>query len=137
VAAAVEAYGRKLLERHEQASASHSFLAAEAYEYEREFSREHPGRNLSDPRFTPWEVSRLELHAAKETDPVFKAKYEALYDRALETPSENRSRRILIEKDADQLLDPVSLDEHPAREAGIQFTPGYATDHQREMSFER
>ncbi len=137
VAAAVEAYGQRLLEQHEKALASHYFLTAEAREREQEFSRENSGRSLPNPRFTSWEVSKLELHAAKETDPALKAKYEALYDRALETPSENRSRRILIEKAADQLLNSVSLDEHPARELGIQFTLGYAPDHQREMSFER
>jgi len=137
VAAAVEAYGRKLLEQHEKVSAIHSYLTAEAREYEQEFSRESPGRSLPNTRFTPWEVSRLELHAAKETDPLLKAKYETLYERALETPSENRSRRILIEKDADRLLDPVSLDEHPARDPGIQFPPDYLPGHQREMSFER
>ncbi len=137
VATSVEAYSQRLLEQHEKASASYSFLAAEARDYEQEFSREHPGRSLPNPRFTSWDVSKLELHAAKEPDLELKAKYEALYDRALETPSENRSRRILIEKDADQLLNSVSLDEQLTRELGIQFTPGYAPDHQREMSFER
>jgi hypothetical protein len=125
VAAAVEAYGRKLLEQHEQALAGHAFLTAAACEYAQEFSRAHPGRNLPDPRFTPWEVSRLELHAARETDSGLKAKYETLYERALATPSESRSRRIVIEQDADRLLDPVSLGEHPAREPGIQWPSGY------------
>src|SRR5262249_29499548 len=101
-----------------------------------EFSREHPGGPSPDPRFTAWEISRLELHAAKGTDPVLKAKYEKLYCDALENDHEDSPRRILIEKDADGLLDPVSADGRPAQSTAPQDHAHY-TDHQKEMSFER
>jgi hypothetical protein len=138
IAAAVEAHGQRLLDQHEKASASYAFLIEEARAHEEDFSRAYPGRPLPTPRFTHWEISKLELHAARETDPSLKAKYEALYGQALENPPEDHSRRILIEKDADGLLDPVSRENQSARNVA-QFSSDHShfPDHSRELSFER
>jgi hypothetical protein len=141
VLAAVEAYGQKLAMERQKASEVHAFLVNEARNREEEFARANPVRPLPDPRFTDWEISRLELHAAKEADPSFKAKYEELYLKSLEQEHEGRSRRIVIEKDADRLLDPVSADHDPARETAPRLIPAPVhvsyPDHQHEMTFER
>jgi hypothetical protein len=141
VAAAVEANGQKLAAERQKASEAHAFLVNEARNREEELARANPGRPLPDPRFTDWEISRLELHAAKEADPSFKAKYEELYLKALEQERDGRSRRIVIEKDADRLLDPVSADHDPARETTPRLTPAPIhvsyPDYQHEMTFER
>lgn len=136
IAAAVEAYGARLVEEHKKASELHDFLASKARTYGEEFSREHPGKPAPDPHFTAWEISKLELHAAKETDPALKAKYEKLYCDALENKHEESKRRILIEKDADDVLDPVSADDRPAQSPVSQDHAHYP-DHQHEVSFER
>lgn len=141
VVAAVEAYGQKLAAERQKASEVHAFLVNEMRNREEEFARTNPGRPLPDPRFTDWEISRLELQAAKEADPSFKAKYEELYLKALEQERDGRSRRIVIEKDADRLLDPVSADRDPARETAPRLIPAPVhvsyPDHQHEMTFER
>jgi hypothetical protein len=136
IAAAVEAYGARLVEEHKKASEIHDFLVDEARAYREELSREHPGRPAPDPRFTAWEISKLELHAAQETDQVLKEKYEKLYYDALENEHEDRSRRILIEKDADGLLDPVSANDRPAGNTELQ-DHAHRPDHRPEMIFER
>jgi len=100
------------------------------------FARDNPGRPASEPRFTLWEISKLELHAAKETDPALKAKYEKHYCDALENEREDRSRRILIEKDADELLDPVGAVAGQPRNTALQDLTHHHS-HQHEMSFER
>jgi hypothetical protein len=135
IAAAVEAHGARLIEEHKKASEIHDFLAVEARVHMENFAQGRPGAPGPEPRFTPWEISKLELHAAKETDPVLKAKYEKLYCDALENEHEDRSRRILIEKDADELLDPVSAGAGPPRNTLLQDQAHYPTSH--EMSFER
>ncbi|MCI0389231.1 MAG: relaxase MobL [Acidobacteria bacterium] len=141
VAAVVEAHGQKLAAERQKASEVHAFLVNEARNREEEFALTNPGRPLPDPRFTDWEISKLELHAAKEADPILKAKYEQLYLEALEREHEGHSRRIVIEKDADRLLDPVGADHQPAREGAPQLIPARAhvsyPDHQQEMTFER
>jgi MobL relaxases len=139
VAAAVNAYGERLIEQQEKASASYTILIDEARAYEEEFSRLHPEGSLPHPRFTPWEISKLELHAAKEPDPSLRARYEMLYFEALKNERDDVSRRIVIEKDADQLLDPISLGEHPVRsdEARLIYHFVNRTDQNREVSFER
>ena len=139
VATAIEVYGQRLTAERQKALEIHAFLPSEARAYEEQFSRTNPGCPLPDPRFTDWEVSRLELHAAKEADPVLKAKYEELYRAALEQEHEGRSRTFLIEKDADRLLDPISTDHLPAREDAPRLIPAHApyTDHQHEMMFGR
>ncbi|HEV2664656.1 MAG TPA: hypothetical protein VG324_07085, partial [Blastocatellia bacterium] len=136
IAATVEAYGARLLNEHKKASEIHDFLVGKARAYREEFSHDHPGRPAPDPRFTAWEISKLELHAAKETDPILKAKYEKLYCDALENEREDSQRRILIEKDPDGLLDPVSADDRPAQSTTPQDHAHYP-DHRHEMSFER
>ena len=54
---------------------------------------------------------------------------------------EGSSRRIVIEKNADRLLGPVSADHSPAREIAPQLIPARVhvsyPDHQHEMTFER
>lgn len=141
VVAAVEAYGQKLAAERQKAAEVHAFLVNESRNREEEFARANPGGPLPDPRFTGWEISRLELHAAKEADPSFKAKYEELYLKALEQERDGRSRRIVIEKDADRLLDPVSADHDLARETAPRLIPAPIhvpyPDHQHEMTFER
>jgi hypothetical protein len=141
VAAAVEAYGKKLAAERQRASEVHVFLVNESRNREEEFARTNPSRPLPDPRFTDWEISRLELHAAKEADLSFKAKYEELYLRALEQEHEGRSRRIVIEKDADRLLDPVSAEHDPVWKTAPRLIPApfhvSYPDHQPEMTFER
>jgi hypothetical protein len=141
VVAAVEAYGQKLAMERQKAAEVHAFLVNEARNREEEFARTNPSRPLPEPRFMDWEISRLELHAAKEADPSFKAKYEELYLNALEQERDGRSRRIVIEKDADRLLDPVSADHDPARETAPRLIPAPVhvsyPDHQPEMTFER
>jgi MobL relaxases len=139
VAAAVEAYGERLIEQQQKASANYTFLIDEARANEEEFTHLHPERSLPHPRFTPWEISKLELHAAKEPDPSLRARYEKFYFEALENERDDVSRRIVIEKDADQLLDPISLGDHQVRsdEARLIYHYVNPTDQTREVSFER
>ncbi len=144
VSTAVEAYGQRLATEHGKAEEIHNFLASEARKHEEDLARTKPGSPAPGPRFSNWEISRLELHAAKEADPVLKAKYEGLYRDALEHEHEGRSRTFLIEKDADKLLDPISADHLPAREdvprlipASAPYADRPAEDHQHEMTFER
>jgi relaxase MobL-like protein len=135
IPSAVEAHGARLIEEHKKAWVIHDFLAVEARVHMENFARAHPGMPMPEPRFTPWEISKLELHAAKEIDPALKEKYEKLYCDALENEHEDRLRRILIEKDADELLDPVSAGASPPRNTLLQDHAHYPTSH--EMSFER
>jgi len=141
---AVETYRQGLAAERGKAEEIQNFLAGEARKYEQDLSRTKPGDPAPEPRFSNWEFSRLELHAAKEADPVLKAKYEGLYRGALEQEHEGRSRTFLIEKDADKLLDPISADHLPAREDAPRLIPAPAPyadrqpdDHQYEMMFER
>jgi hypothetical protein len=136
IAAAVESHGARLVEEHRKAWVIHDFLANDARVHMENFARAHPGRPAPEPRFTSWEISKLELHAAKETDPALKAKYEKLYCDALESEREDRSRKILIEKDADELLDPVSAGAGLPRNTQLQDHAHYPS-YQHEMSFER
>ncbi len=144
VATAVEAYGQRLAAERERALEIHSFLSNEARAHKEEFIRANPGRPLPDPHFSNWEISKPELHAAREADPILKAKYEELYRDALGHEHEGRSRTFLIEKDADRLLDPVSVDHLPAREDAPRLIPAPAPyadrqpdNHKHEMTFER
>jgi hypothetical protein len=136
---ALDTYERRLLERRETAFAHYELLQQEAWDRQSEFSEAYPKKSPPSPLFTAGEMSRLELHAARETDPAFKEKYEMLYRNALQHPYENRSRLIVIEKDADDLLNPVSLhispDADPNFQASIDRVPG--TENSRQIEFER
>jgi hypothetical protein len=127
IVAALDYYEQKLIERCEQATDSHTFLFEEARKREAEFSRLYPEESRPAPMFTYREMSLLELHAARETDPSFKAKYETLYRETLEHPYEDRSRHIVIEKHADELLDSVSMPNHPDRDPSIQIFSNHST----------
>jgi hypothetical protein len=139
IAVAIEAYGARLVEEYDKARGIHNFLADEARAYGDKFARAHPGQPLPKPYFTPWEISKLELHATRETDPIWKAKYERLYCDALEQEHVNLPRNIVIEKDAGSLLDPVSAVDQPARHAATGLGPGPLASpaHQPEISFDR
>ncbi len=91
VAAAVEAYGNNLAKQCERASASHAVLKEAAQEYEVMFVRQNPDKPEPHPKFTAWEISKLELSAAKEPDPALRARYEKFLSESL-TASRDESR---------------------------------------------
>jgi hypothetical protein len=119
IAAAVEDYGNRLLERVEQTSASHAVLKQAALEYEQDFVLQNPGMSVPRPQFTALEISRLEQQAAKETDPAFREYYTKLYRESLvsgrddsETPiNKEYSRTIVLnERESSNIFDPVGND---------------------------
>jgi relaxase MobL-like protein len=123
VTAALEAYHERLIEEHKKASESFGLLVEEARMYEEEFARRNPSDPMPKPRFTPVEISKLELHAAKESDPALKAKYEELYCEALEAGEDEREK-IVLEDKAEEILNPVSLD-HQERISEKQYESDY------------
>lgn len=83
VAAAVEEHRNRLQQRFEQASASYAILKDDAREYEQAFTRQNPNKPLPHLQFTAREISKLELHAMKESDPALRQHYETLYRDSL------------------------------------------------------
>lgn len=121
IAAAVENYSSRLAQQYEEASANHAILKEATHAYEREFVRQNPGTAVPRPQFTAWEISKLELHAFRETDPTLREHYEQLYreslvdsrgDSALRTPGAVRkgyARTILADgREARHSLEPIS-----------------------------
>lgn len=106
VVAAVEEYGNRLAKQCERASAIHAVLKEAATEYEAEFVRQNPEKPTPLPRFTAWEIGKLELHVAKEADLTRRARYEKLLNESQkasrddsETRAPNDVRRTIVLSD--------------------------------------
>jgi len=121
VAAAVEDYGSRLTRQCEQASAIHAVLKDVALEYEAEFVRQNPENPAPLPRFTAWEIGKLELRAAKETDPTLRSRYEKLLNESLtanrddpetRAPSDVRRTIVLDDRESASLFDFASAESH-------------------------
>ncbi|MGE0128917.1 MAG: hypothetical protein AB7U82_12630 [Blastocatellales bacterium] len=153
VATMVENYGSRISQRCEEASANYEILKQDAREYEREFVSQNPEMAIPRPHFTPWEISRLELYAMKETDPARRERYEKLYResvassrddfgmRALRTAQREYSRMIVIdEREVANILDYVGAENFndPGRSVG-EGSDDFAKhpDQKQTMSFER
>jgi hypothetical protein len=127
VAAAVERYGERLQQQHEQNQAAFAVLAEAARSYEQDFARLNPGLPNPRPQFTSREISRLELQIIKENDPALRDHYAKFYHEALEEPRSEFSRAITLDSsEARELLD-LKRDTPFIRDA----------DRQSEMSLER
>jgi len=127
VAAAVEKYGERLQQQHEQNQAAFAVLAEVAQSYEQDFIRLNPGLPNPRPQFTAREISRLELQIIKESDPALSEHYAKFYHEALEEPRRDFPRTITLDSsEARELLD-LKRDAPFIRDA----------DHRAEMSFER
>jgi len=153
VAAAVENYGNRLAHRYQETSAIHTILKEDAHEYEREFARQNPEMAAPRPQFTALEISKLELHALKETDPALREHYEMLYRESLASSrddSEMRaasavrkeySRTIVVdEREAASILDYVGNEGFIDPAQGVverrdDFAEQF--DRKQAMSFER
>lgn len=153
VAAAVENYGNRLAQRHEEASAIQAVLKEDARDYEREFARQNPGMAVPRPQFTAWEIGKLELHALKEADPVLREHYETLYreslassrdDSGMRTSSAARkefSRTIVVDgREAANILDYIGPEgfmdpDHGIGDRNDNFAEHF--DRNQAMSFER
>lgn len=83
VVAAVDAHGRRLASEYERANQSQAVLTNLARQTEQSFQHEHLGRDIPPPKFTPGELTTLEIHAAREHDPERREHYERLYVEAL------------------------------------------------------
>ena len=138
VAAALEAYRAKLVEEHKTASANFNILLDEARRYEEEFTRQNPDDPLPRPQFTSFEISKLELHAAKETDLALKAKYEDLYFGALVVDDDDKeAKKIILKNSAQEILNPVSL-HHQERINEMEYEYDYLHRPDRaQMNIER
>ncbi|MGH9839049.1 MAG: hypothetical protein ACREEM_09715 [Blastocatellia bacterium] len=129
VVAAVEAYGNRLQQRGEEAAASHAILKEDAREQEQEFARWNPKQPMPRPQFTAWEIGRLELHAAKETDLALREQYEQLYREAIaDRRDDSATREIEVRKESSRT---IVLDE---REAATIFGSA-GVDAGREFEF--
>jgi hypothetical protein len=138
VAAAVEAYEERLINDHKNISGSHSLLQSVTREYRQKFSEVYPQRPFPRPHFTPWEIGKLELHAAKELDPYLREKYENLYLAALQDDRGDHSQKINIGKAEVNLLDPVSFHHRPSRNVEATISTAQTRHNQTyEMSLER
>ncbi len=127
VVAAVEKYGERLHQHHEQNQAAFAVLAEAARSYEQDFVRLNPGLANPRPQFTAREISRLELQVIKESDPALREQYAKLYHEALDEPRQEFSRAITLDSsEARELLD-LKRDAPFIRDA----------ERQAEMSFER
>ena len=127
VAAAVERYGERLHQQHEQNQAAFAVLTEAARNYEQDFVRLNPGQPNPHPQFTAREISRLELQIIKENDPALREYYAKFYHEAVEEPRQDFSRTITLDSsEARELLD-LKRDAPFFRDA----------DRQTEMSFER
>ncbi|MGE0133442.1 MAG: hypothetical protein AB7U82_35650 [Blastocatellales bacterium] len=106
VAAAVERYGERLHQQHEQNQAAFAVLADAARSYEQDFVRLNPGQPNPRPQFTAREISRLELQIIKENDPALREQYVKLYHEALEEPRQDFPRAITLDpSETRELLD--------------------------------
>lgn len=83
VAKAVDDYGRRLASEYEQANQSRMVLTNLARQAEQDFRREHPDKDVPPPQFTPGELTALEVHTTRESDPERREHYERLYAVAL------------------------------------------------------
>lgn len=106
VAAAVERYGERLHQQHEQNQAAFAVLTEAARNYEQDFVRLNPGQPNPRPQFTAREISRLELQTIKESDPALREQYAKLYHEALEQLRQDFSRAITLDpSETRELLD--------------------------------
>ena len=106
VAAAVERYGERLHQQHEQNQAAFAVLTEAARNYEQDFVRLNPGQPNPRPQFTAREISRLELQTIKESDPALREQYAKLYHEALEELRQDFSRAITLDpSETRELLD--------------------------------
>jgi len=127
VAAAVEIYGERLQQHHEQNKAALAVLAGDARSYEQDLVRLNPGLPLPRPQFTAREISRLELQIIKENDPALREQYAKLYHEALEEPRAEFSRAITLDPSETREILDLKRDVLLFRDA----------DHQHETSLER
>ena len=97
VSAAVERYGERLHQQHEQNKAAFAVLAEAARNDEQDFARLNPGQPNPRPQFTAREISRLELQTIKESDPALREQYAKLYHEALEELRQDFSRAITLD----------------------------------------
>jgi hypothetical protein len=152
-ATAVENYGSRLTQQHEEAAAKHAILKENAHAYEQEFVRQNPGMAVPRPQFTAWEIGKLELHALKETDPAFREHYEQLYresladsrgDSAMRPASAVRkeySRTIIASgREGASILEPVGTEgftdpDRNLEDGGHSFVEHF--ERQQVMNFER
>lgn len=127
VAAAVERYGERLHQQHEQNQAALAVLAEAARSYEQDFIRLNPGLQLPLPQFTAREISRLELQIIKENDPTRREQYAKLYHEALEESRAEFPRAITLDPSETREILDLKRDTPFIRDAG----------RQPEMSLER
>jgi hypothetical protein len=153
VAAAVEERRNQLQQRYEQASASYAVLIDDAREYEQAFVRQNPNKPMPRPQFTAWEISKLELHAMKESDPALRQHYETLYRDSLASSrdgSETRaagaahkeySRTIVLEgRESVSILDSAGAGSFIDPDRGVGDRSEYFTerfDRNQAMNLER
>lgn len=127
VAAAVEKYGERLQQQHEQNQAAFAVLAEAAQSYEQDFVRLNPELQLPRPQFTAREISRLELQIIKENDPTRREQYAKLYHEALEESRAEFPRAITLDPSETREILDLNCDMPFIRDAG----------RQPEMSLER
>lgn len=127
VTAAVEKYGERLQQQHEQNQTAFAVLTEAARSYEQDFARLNPGLPNPRPQFTAREISRLELQIIKENDPALREHYAKLYHDALEEPSPELSRAITLDPSETRGLLDLKRDAPFIREA----------ERQPEMDIER
>lgn len=153
IATMVENYGSRISQRYEEASANYEMLKQDAREYEREFVSQNPEMAIPRPQFAAWEISRLELHALKETDPARREHYEKLYRESVANSRDNfgirasrathreYSRTIVVDgREAVSILDYVGAENFndPGRSVGAGGDDfARHPDQKQTMSFER
>jgi len=115
VTAAVDAHGSRVAAEYERALQSRDALVELARQAEWDFKSAHPGKDLPSPAFTPGELTTLEIHVARERDPVLREQYARLYQNALGEGrgrdgrlSDDAGKRAITEDRMDGLLDPMS-----------------------------
>lgn len=127
VAAAVERYGERLHQQHEQNQAAFAVLTEAARNDEQDFVRLNSGQPNPRPQFTAREMSRLELQTIKEGHPALREQYAKLYHEALEEPRQDFSRAIPLDSSETRELLDLKRDAPFIREA----------ERQSEMDIER
>lgn len=142
ITTALEAHGTHLLEQRELAEANSTLLKTLEKEATEEYKRNYPDRQLPRPVFTPWEVGRLEFHAANERDPVQRARYEAIYREALADEQVHAANELslhpkkfaraipLEQSETGRILAPLSdeREEHRAQTWGRESAPEFEFD---------
>lgn len=115
VTAAVDAHGSRVAAEYERALQSRDVLVELARQAERDFKSAHPGKDLPAPAFTPAELATLEIHVARERDPVLREQYARLCQDALGKGrgrdgklSDHAGRRGVTEERMDGMPDPMS-----------------------------